>query len=94
MADGIGNSEFTWFCRGIPKIKQIFSTMWNGEEDLVVSMDAAGVTRPPEYNADYTTLGGWFHFDQNGYHKKGFHCAQGLLNFLPRYGVEISRRIR
>jgi len=80
--DGIGNSEFTWFCRGIPKMKEIFSTIWE-TDDLVVSMDAAGVTRPLEYNPDFVTRGGWFHFDQNGYQRKGRHCVQGLLNFLP-----------
>jgi hypothetical protein len=46
-------------------------------------MDAAGVARPPEYNPDWLTRGGWFHFDQNGYQRKGLHCVQGLLNYLP-----------
>ena len=32
------------------KLKQIFSTIWD-DEDLLVSMDAAGVTRPLEYPA-------------------------------------------
>lgn len=80
--DGIGNSEFSWFSRGLPKVKTIFSTIWNSD-DLFVSMDAAGVTRPLEYNPDWTTRGGWFHFDQNGYQKKGRVCVQGLLNYLP-----------
>lgn len=35
------------------------------------------------YNPDWVTRGGWFHFDQNGYQKKGRHCVQGLLNYLP-----------
>lgn len=81
-ADGIGNCEFSWFCRGLPKVKTIFSSIWN-TDDLFVSMDAAGATRPLEYNPDWKTRGGWFHFDQNGYVKKGRVCVQGLLNFLP-----------
>jgi hypothetical protein len=82
-SNGIGNSEFTWFCRGIPKIKDIFTTVWDGNDDLFVSMDATGVTRPLEYDPIFVTRGGWFHFDQNGYVRKGRHCVQGLLNFLP-----------
>ena len=37
------------------KLKQIFSTIWD-EEDLLVSMDAAGVTRPLEYPAAFLLL--------------------------------------
>jgi len=87
-ADGIGQSEFAWFARGLPNVKKIFSNIWDGEEDLLVSFDAAGVVRPIEYNPDWTTRGGWFHFDQNGYQKKGLHCVQGLLNFLPSGGTD------
>jgi len=80
--DGIGNCEFTWFSRGIPKVKSIFANLWH-TDDLLVSMDAAGVTRPLEYNPEWVTRAGWFHFDQNGYNKKGRVCVQGLLNYLP-----------
>jgi len=83
QADGAGQSEFQWYVRGLPNIKRIFSNVWDGEDDLLVSFDSLGMARPPEYNPDWATRGGWFHFDQNGYSKPGRHCVQGLLNFLP-----------
>eukprot|EP00026_Physarum_polycephalum_P011314 Phypoly_transcript_11528.p1 GENE.Phypoly_transcript_11528~~Phypoly_transcript_11528.p1 ORF type:complete len:304 (+),score=39.32 Phypoly_transcript_11528:238-1149(+) len=80
---GIGQSELLWFVRMLPKVKRAYSHIWQGEQDLIVSFDAAGAARPPDFNKEWKTQGGWFHFDQNGYMKKGRQCVQGLLNILP-----------
>lgn len=79
---GIGQSEFLWHARQLPKVKEAFSRVW-GTDDLLVSYDGCGVFRPVEYNPAWKTTGGWYHIDQNCYNKKGRHAVQGLLNFFP-----------
>jgi hypothetical protein len=80
---GVGQSEFLWHCRSLPKIKKAFSMVWDNEEDLLVSFDGCGVFRPPEVNPDWMTKGGWYHVDQNGAQRKEKSCIQGLLNLIP-----------
>jgi hypothetical protein len=36
--NGIGQSAFLWFCRGLPKVKQIYAGIWETEE-LLTSFD-------------------------------------------------------
>jgi hypothetical protein len=79
---GIGQSAFMWFCRSIPKVKQIFELVWEGEEDLTSSLDGCGVFRPAEVNPEWVTSGGWFHVVQNGNNRKGKCCVQGFLNLI------------
>jgi len=79
---GIGQSEFCWYARGLPAVKQLYSTIWSGEQKLLVSIDGCGAFRPPELSDSYKTHGGWYHVDQNGYAKPGKHCVQGLLNYF------------
>jgi hypothetical protein len=78
--DSSAHSPFMWYVRGIPKIKEVFSSLWQTEE-LLVSFDGYGVFRPPELYGQ--TRAGWFHLDQNGKKKPGMQCAQGLLNIYP-----------
>eukprot|EP01090_Pellita_catalonica_P001962 TRINITY_DN11658_c0_g1_i1.p1 TRINITY_DN11658_c0_g1~~TRINITY_DN11658_c0_g1_i1.p1 ORF type:complete len:342 (+),score=40.34 TRINITY_DN11658_c0_g1_i1:31-1056(+) len=78
--DGVGQSEFLWYCRGIPKVKKIFQTIWN-EEEVVTSFDGFCIHRPFEYNPKWKTkVGSWYHLDQNGIHKPNKLCIQGFLN--------------
>jgi len=79
---GIGQSEFLWYARLLPKVREAFGTLW-ADDDLLVSYDGCGVFRPPEVNAKWRTDGAWYHIDQNLYNRPGLHAIQGLLNFLP-----------
>jgi len=79
---GIGQSEFLWHARRLPKVKEAFSKIWD-TDDLLVSYDGCGVFRPVEYEPTWKTNGGWYHIDQNVYNKKGRHAVQGLLNLYP-----------
>lgn len=79
---GLPHSKFVWKARAIPNIRKLYSTIWN-TDDLIVSFDAVGAFRPPEYDERWKTQRGWFHVDQNGYVKKGRHAVQGLLNLIP-----------
>eukprot|EP01089_Gocevia_fonbrunei_P007047 TRINITY_DN1806_c0_g2_i2.p1 TRINITY_DN1806_c0_g2~~TRINITY_DN1806_c0_g2_i2.p1 ORF type:complete len:210 (-),score=42.26 TRINITY_DN1806_c0_g2_i2:3-632(-) len=79
-AEGVGHSQFLWFVRGIPKVKQIFSTIWS-TEDMITSFDGFCMHRPFEYNPKWLTKTGWYHLDQNGHKKPKRICIQGLVNF-------------
>jgi len=80
--DGVGQSSFLWFCRGLPKVKSIFQNIW-GADDLITSFDGFCMHRPFEYNESFKTKEGWYHIDQNGTRKPGKICVQGFLNFFP-----------
>jgi hypothetical protein len=79
---GIGQSEFLWYARLLPKVRESFSRIWN-DDDLLVSYDGCGVFRPPEVNEEWRTSGAWYHIDQNLYNRPGLHAIQGLVNFFP-----------
>lgn len=79
--DGVGQSEFLWFCRGLPKVQKIYSTIWE-TDSLITSFDGFCIMRPFEYNSKWKTKDGkWYHLDQNGWYKPDRICVQGLLNF-------------
>lgn len=65
----VGQSEFLWYCRMLPKVRQVFEVLW-GTEDLVSSFDGCGVARNPfikaksEQGENWATMGGWYHVDQ------------------------------
>jgi len=81
--DGAGHSDLLWFVRGLDKVKQVFTKVWN-TTDLITSFDGFGFHRPWEYNPEWKTKDGyWYHLDQNGITKPGKTCVQGLMNFLP-----------
>ena len=64
--EGIGQSEFLWFLRLLPKVKMAFSKIFNTSE-LITSFDGANVFRPwhsPTADEHCKTRGGWFHVDQ------------------------------
>jgi ectoine hydroxylase-related dioxygenase (phytanoyl-CoA dioxygenase family) len=82
-ANGVGQSGFLWFARGLPSVIKIFSQIWK-TEDLITSFDGFCIHRAFEYNQAWKTLSeGWYHLDQNGHHKPSKMCIQGFLNFYP-----------
>lgn len=67
----------------LPKVKESFGLIWE-TEDLVVSFDAGNVFRPWKVNREWTTMGNWWHVDQNslkGEHRVGKVCVQGLVTY-------------
>jgi hypothetical protein len=63
---GIGQSDFLWFIRLLPKVKATFEQVWN-TSDLLTSFDGANIFRPwhsPDSDEYAKTEGSWFHVDQ------------------------------
>jgi len=91
----IGQSEFMWYLRLLPRVRQVFADAWssapksgNSSEasPLISSFDGCGVQRNiflPEAEQDWRTGGRWFHLDQNHRMHPGLHAYQGVLNFYP-----------
>ena len=77
---GIGQSEFLWYARLLPKVREAFSLIW-ADDDLLVSYDGCGVFRPPEVNEEWRTQGAWYHIDQNLYNRPGLHAIQVDTSF-------------
>eukprot|EP01128_Nolandella_sp_AFSM9_P010366 TRINITY_DN7145_c0_g1_i1.p1 TRINITY_DN7145_c0_g1~~TRINITY_DN7145_c0_g1_i1.p1 ORF type:complete len:352 (-),score=40.65 TRINITY_DN7145_c0_g1_i1:16-1071(-) len=79
---GIGQSEFLWFCRGLSSVQTIYRTIW-GEDELITSFDGMCFHRPIELQRSWITASpSWYHLDQNGIHKPTRICVQGFLNFF------------
>jgi len=82
----ISQSEFAWYVRSRPLIKEVFSQIWK-TDDLACSMDAIICWRPWWLNRSWDN---WkpkvegYHLDQNPNSKPGFHCVQGMV---PLYDV-------
>ncbi|CAK9093249.1 unnamed protein product [Durusdinium trenchii] len=78
---GFGQSDFMWFLRLRPKVKDAFAAVWS-TNDLLVSFDGGNVFRPWRFDPAWRTLGGWYHCDQNtrlGAASRGRCCVQGLV---------------
>ena len=73
---GIGHADFVWRARLEPRVRAVFEEIW-GTADLLTSFDGANLLRPAEKQKS-----SWAHMDQ-GYHREGMHCVQGLLNLMP-----------
>lgn len=79
---GIGQSEFMWYLRLLPRVRQAFASIW-GTSDLLTSFDGANVFRPwrQEEFGFSRTLGGWYHVDQ-GKGLPGLESVQGFVSLL------------
>jgi len=79
---GAGQTDFCWYIRTQPKVKEVFSKIWNND-DLCVSFDGFNIFRPwqLEGKQDWKTSTNWFHIDQNSLKEsgKGLVCVQGLV---------------
>jgi len=74
---GIGHSDFLWFVRTRPAVRQAFERIWNTSE-LLVSFDGANVFRPWHHGFAKTVCG-WWHTDQ-GAGRVGRQAVQGLVS--------------
>lgn len=66
---GVGQSDFVWAARLLPRVRQAFRAIWR-TDDLLVSFDGANLFLPWHRSKKATvqekTRGGWFHVDQVG----------------------------
>jgi len=76
-SSGIGNSDYLWYLRTRPRVKEAFAAIW-GTDDLITSFDGANVFRPWHLGHGAATVGGWIHVDQ-GKLKRGRQAVQGLV---------------
>lgn len=79
----ICHSDFLWYLRLHPKVKEIFCLLW-GTDDLLTSFDGGNSFRPWSYDPTWKTSGGWWHVDQNslrGPERTGRVSIQGLVTF-------------
>jgi len=75
--EGMGQSDFLWFLRVLPNLREVFAAIWN-THDLLVSFDGAGIFRPWNHGFRKTVCG-WWHVDQ-GRGKQGRFAVQGLVS--------------
>uniref|UniRef100_A0A6A7G2X7 Phytanoyl-CoA dioxygenase n=1 Tax=Hirondellea gigas TaxID=1518452 RepID=A0A6A7G2X7_9CRUS len=76
--NGIGQSDYLWYLRTRPNVKEVFRHVWE-TNDLITSFDGCCSFRPWKTDPSWRTYGGWYHFDQSA-QKKGKHCVQGILS--------------
>mmetsp|Transcript_67298 Transcript_67298/g.156234 ORF Transcript_67298/g.156234 Transcript_67298/m.156234 type:complete len:381 (+) Transcript_67298:63-1205(+) len=76
---GIGQSDFMWYIRTLPRVRGAFERIW-GTMSLLVSFDGANIFRP-WHHGFRKTICGWWHVDQ-GAAKQGRHSVQGLVSLL------------
>jgi len=74
---GAGQSPFSWYIRTRPKVKAVFSAIWE-TDDLLTSFDGFNVFRPWQNKPEWKTQPSWFHLDQNAVTKPG-----GVLLLRP-----------
>jgi len=79
---GAAHQGATWYLRGLPNLKKVFSTIYKTEE-LIVSMDGIILWRPWKGNGKRRPGSSRLHVDQNPSRKPGFHCVQGMLPLYP-----------
>ena len=72
----------TWFLRGLPSLKKVFSQIYNTEE-LLVSMDGMILWRPWENDESVKPTSSKLHMDQNPAKRPGFQCVQAMLPLFP-----------
>lgn len=78
---GIGQTEFMWHIRQLPRVKSAFSNIY-GTDDLLSSMDGGNIYFPWHRDTashHQKTETGWYHVDQ-GLNMRGFQCVQGLVS--------------
>lgn len=85
---GIGQSDFLWFLRTRPRVRDAFARLWGRPRaQLICSFDGANAFRPWREleRPEWRTRGGWYHVDQNAENEggRGKVCVQGLVNIYP-----------
>mmetsp|Transcript_32883 Transcript_32883/g.61363 ORF Transcript_32883/g.61363 Transcript_32883/m.61363 type:complete len:319 (+) Transcript_32883:59-1015(+) len=80
VCTGVGQTDFMWYMRLLPKVKLAFSTVYD-TDDLLCSMDGCNIFLPwhrDEASQHLKTSTGWYHVDQ-GLLLRGRQCVQGLV---------------
>ena len=72
--NGLGQSNFSWFIRTNPKIKEIYSKLFD-TDDLITSIDAFSLFFTKKQKSK-----SWHHIDQNP--KNKLTCYQGAYNYF------------
>ena len=76
---GVGHSQVCWDTRQNPKIVNVFSKLWDcNNEDLFVSFDGFSFCLPPEITNKGWENKSWFHTDQS-YLRNDFECVQSWV---------------
>jgi Phytanoyl-CoA dioxygenase (PhyH) len=92
----IGQSEFLWLIRSIPKVRQAFEFVWKqhnkNTSNMLVSFDGCNAIRPCSVNPDWAVRfsnefprqngEGWLHTDLNLLTDPNMLCYQGFVNLL------------
>ena len=81
ICNGIGQTDYMWYVRCLPKVKQAFSTV-HDTDDLLCSMDGGNIFFPWHREESWNHLKtetGWYHVDQ-GIKLRGRQCVQGLVS--------------
>ena len=74
------HTHASWFIRTRPNVKNAFAAIWN-TQSLVTSFDTF-ISWRPWWNQEQSNWHPYvenLHVDQNPYHKRGFHCVQGMV---------------
>jgi len=72
-------SAGAWYVRGLPKVKQVFSVLWN-TTDLIVSMDSLLLWKPWWIESSWRPKTEGLHMDQNPFQKPNRDCVQGMVS--------------
>jgi hypothetical protein len=78
------HSKASWYIRTHTQVKSAFAKIWSTPE-LITSFDTFISWRPwwnEKSNKCWDPYVENLHIDQNPYHKRGFHCVQGMVPLL------------
>ena len=81
-SQGAAHLGATWYLRGLPRLKEVFTRFW-GTEELIVSLDGMIIWRPWSEQEDRRPANLRLHADQSPVGKPGCHCLQGMLPLFP-----------
>ena len=82
---GIGQSDFMWYLRTLPHVRQLFAKLWDiNESDLIVDFGGPVVFRPVNCTKRWRTAEKWFHVDQNAGTYPGRQTIQSFLSLTKQ----------
>ena len=82
---GIGQSDFMWYVRTIPRVRKLFARLWDVEEaDLIVDFGGPVIFRPVNCTKRWRTAEKWFHVDQNAASFPGKQTIQSFLSLTKQ----------
>jgi len=78
---GIGQSDFMWYLRTRPQVRNAYEHVWNSRE-LLTSFDGCAAWRPWREWSEWKTTETWFHVDQDPCINSGLECVQGQVTLM------------